>query len=87
MVSESGTYEVECRDGREISPFVDYTDDLGLVEFKCPSCGISIAAKDLVKEGGSTCDGCRRVVRLHITADSGIPGWRNIPRGTEEMYR
>ena len=27
------------------------------------------------------------LAKQDITADSGIPGWRNIPRGTEEMYR
>jgi hypothetical protein len=83
----SDGYEVDCREGREVSVLTgDYVDEQGNVEFNCPSCEYSILPEDVMQEGGCQCPGCGRTVRLHITADEGIPGWRNVPEESQEDY-
>ena len=80
-------YNVECRDGRPVSKLSgDYIDSEGHVEFNCPSCSYSILPENIMQEGGTQCDGCGRIVNLHITSSGGIPGWKNVPDEQKEEF-
>lgn len=93
--SGTRTYLVnDAAASREVSPLVgDYReepvgdDDRGYAEINCPSCEYSIPAWKLVLEGGATCPGCERNVRLHVTSHDVYPEWRNIPAEEREVYR
>lgn len=90
MVREEQYSVDDVAQGREISPFDDYSeeeDGRHYAEFNCPSCGYSIPAGELVMEGGTGCPGCQRLVRLHITSHDMYPEWRNIPKEAREAYR
>lgn len=83
----SDGYSVDCREGREVSTLLgDYVDEQGNVEFNCPSCEYSVLPENVMQEGGTQCDGCGRTLRLHITADEGIPGWENVPDNQKEKF-
>lgn len=56
----------------------------------CPKCHGEVPLEELFYEGPGKCPGCARRVNLHITVDETVlsgSNWRNIPKGTEEMYR
>lgn len=87
----------EVRDAREVSPLTgDYIEradgskhspDRDYVEFNCPTCEHSITPADIVLEGGGTCPGCGRNVRLFIASYDRFAEWRNVPERLQEFFR
>lgn len=73
---------------REVSGMLNASAEDGFVG--CPKCDAEIPLEQLFLEGHGKCPGCARQVNLHITVSETVlvgSGWRNIPKGTEEMYR
>lgn len=87
VTGDSYIVDGELASGREISPFEDWTDGDGSAIITCPSCKVQIAARELIMEGGISCPGCKRNVRLHITAHDQFGEWRNIPESEQEAHR
>jgi Zn finger protein HypA/HybF involved in hydrogenase expression len=73
---------------REVSGMLNASVEDGFVA--CPKCHAEVPLEQLFLEGPGKCPGCARQVNLHITAGETVlsgSNWRNIPEGTEELYR